>query len=243
MCVLALWSPMQCSVGADYLSRKLLITGWRYAQNSVFGNVAQSPNDNRRRNRSAGDIDRACRLGQDVLVGDERIAGAVSCRNVDGLPVQAAPGFIWVDVLPNYEWRQVQAADVTVHPLKGASVLENVTNLNKRRGRPAKNLGSGSAPNGDSKLIDQEPSGQKRLDGMERVADPELEEQAWAVHSLQTKRMKAGEKEKEERTKLTDYMVAKNIDNYPLDDEYEVVLKKSAKAYVRKRRKTEPDDE
>lgn len=121
--------------------------------------------------------------------------------------------------------------------------MESVTNLNKRRGR-AVNLGSGSqTPTEDSKTVDEEPDGQKRIAGMERVTDKEVEDLAWDVHALQTKRMKAGEKEKERRQNLTDLMVAKNIDNYPLDDEYEVVLKKSAKAYVRKRRKTEPDDE
>lgn len=121
--------------------------------------------------------------------------------------------------------------------------MQPVTELNKRRGNRAKNLGSGPAPDENSTLTDEERDGQKRLEGMERVTDQEVEDIAWSVHGLQTKRMKAGEKEKEERQKLTDLMVAKGIDNYPLDDEMEVVLKKSAKAYVRKRRKTEPDDE
>lgn len=191
---------------------------------------------------SVGAIDRACRLGQDVRLGEERIAGAVSCRNVGGLPQQASPGFVWVDVLPNYEWRQVKASDVIIHP-KGAE-MEAVSDLTKRRGRQKKNLGAGDVePKEGATLVNQEPDGQKRLDGMERVADQEIEDQSWAVKSFQDKRMKMGEREKEERTKLTDLMVAKNIDNYPLDDEYEVVLKKSAKAYVRKRRKTEPDDQ
>lgn len=193
---------------------------------------------------SVAEIDRACRLGQDVRVGAERIAGAVSSRRVDDLPVQAPPGFVWVDVLPDYEWRQVKAADVVINPLKEQN-MEAVSDLNKRRGgRRAKNLGAGEKePAEGETLVDQEPDGQKRLEGMERVSDPEVEGLAWSVHGLQTKRMKAGEKEKEERQKLTDLMVAKNLDNYPLDDEYEAVLKKSAKAYVRKRRKTEPDDE
>jgi len=119
--------------------------------------------------------------------------------------------------------------------------MEPVTQLNKRRSQKAKNLGSGPAEGSD--LVDQEPDGQKRLEGMERVTDKEIEDQAWTVKSYQDKRMKAGEKERTEREALTELMVAKNIDSYPLDDEFEVVLKKSAKAYVRKRRKTEPDDE
>ena len=122
--------------------------------------------------------------------------------------------------------------------------MQPVTELNKRRGARGKNLGSGDIePTEGANLTDQEPSGQKRLGGMERVEDKEIEDLAWGVHGLQTKRMKAGEKEKEERQKLTDIMVAKGVDNYPLDDEMEVVLKKSQKAYVRKKRKTEPDDE
>jgi len=199
--------------------------------------------NSKQRNLSAGVIDRACRLGQDVRVGGERIAGAVTARRVGEQVEQAAPGFVWVDVLPNYEWRQVKASDVTIH-LKGAK-MEAVSDLTKRRGgRRGKNLGAGAVdPKEGATLVDQEPDGQKRLDGMERVADQEIEDQSWAVKALQDKRMKTGEKEREERQKLTDLMVAKNIDNYPLDDEYEVVLKKSAKAYVRKRRKTEPDDQ
>lgn len=122
--------------------------------------------------------------------------------------------------------------------------METVTSINKRRSKKATNLGAGDVePTDGAKVVDQEPDGQKRLDGMERVADREIEDAAWKVHDLQTKRMKAGEKEKTERESLTALMVAKDIDNYPLDEEYEVVLKKSAKAYVRKRRKTEPDDE
>lgn len=121
--------------------------------------------------------------------------------------------------------------------------MQTVSDIGKRRGRGATNLGAGTKePTEGADVVDQEPDGQKRLEGMERVTDKEVEDVAWSVHGLQTKRMKAGEKEKEERQKLTDLMVAKGIDNYPLDDEMEVVLKKSAKAYVRKRRKTEPDD-
>lgn len=192
---------------------------------------------------SAGTIDRACRLGQDVRVGEERIAGAVSHHRVNGIPEQADPGFVWVDVLPDYEWRQVKLSDVTIQSDKGAN-MEAVTNLNKRRSSKAKNLGAGAIePTEGAPLVDTEPDGQKRLDGMERVADQEIEDAAWKVHELQTKRMKAGEKEKTERESLTALMVAKNVDNYPLDEEYEVVLKKSAKAYVRKKRKTEPDDD
>lgn len=113
-----------------------------------------------------------------------------------------------------------------------------VADLTKRRGRQKGNLGAGTDnPGPDKQLVDEEPTGQKRMEGMERVADPEIEDLAWNVHGLQTKRMQAGEKEKTERQKLTDLMVAKKVDNYPLDDEYEAVLKTSQKAYVRKRRK------
>lgn len=194
---------------------------------------------------AAGTIDRACRLGQDVLVGEKRIAGAVSCRNVDGLPVQAAPGFVWVDVLPNYEWRQVPAADVVINPRKGAT-MEAVTDLHKRRGgRRAKNLGAGEgAPDDENAALEgEEPSGQLRAPGMERVTNKKLEKQAWKVHGLQEERMTAGQAEKAERQKLTDIMVAEAIPVYPLDDEYEAVLKTTNKAYVRKKRETEPDDE
>ena len=123
--------------------------------------------------------------------------------------------------------------------------MEAVTHLNRRRGRRSANLGSGHEPadGEDVTTVDQEPDGQKRLDGMERVADPELESLAWNVQKLQTKRMSAGEKEKEARESLTDLMVAKGIDSYPLDDEYEAVLKTSRKAYVRKRRTNQPDDD
>ena len=122
--------------------------------------------------------------------------------------------------------------------------MQTVSDIGKRRGRGAANLGAGAKePDGDASVVGEEPDGQLRAPGMERVTDKEVEDLAWGVHGLQTKRMKAGEKEKEERQKLTDLMIAKGIDNYPLDDEMEVVLKKSAKAYVRKRRKTEPDDE
>ena len=176
--------------------------------------------------------------GADVRVGQQRIAGASTHYKA----VQATRGSVWVSLLPLYEWHQVKMSDVTIS-LKGASAMQPVTELNKRRGNRAKNLGSGPAPDENSTLTDEERDGQKRLEGMERVTDQEVEDIAWSVHGLQTKRMKAGEKEKEERQKLTDLMVAKGIDNYPLDDEMEVVLKKSAKAYVRKRRKTEPDDE
>lgn len=191
---------------------------------------------------SAGTIDRACRLGQDVRAGDVRIAGAASIHRVAGVPVPADAGCVWVDILPDYTWRQVRLADVVIHSLEGAN-METVTSVNKRRSRRT-NLGSGDAePTDGATTVDQEPDGQKRLEGMERVTDKEIEDVAWDVHALQTKRMKAGEKEKERRQNLTELMVAKGIDNYPLDDDFEVVLKKSAKAYVRKRRKTEPDDE
>lgn len=124
--------------------------------------------------------------------------------------------------------------------------MQPVTEINRRggRGRRASNLGAGDVePSEDSAVVDQEPDGQKRLEGMERVADQEIEDQAWKVKKLQDTRMKAGEKERTERQSLTDLMVAKGVDNYPLDDEYEAVLKTSRKAYVRKKRKTEPDDE
>jgi hypothetical protein len=177
------------------------------------------------------------------LVGQQRIVGASTRHAVDGHVVQAARGSVWVSLLPNYDWRQVSVSDVTIS-LKGASAMQTVSDIGKRRGRRAKNLGAGDVePTEDSTVVDQEPTGQKRLDGMERVADQEIEDLAWGVHDLQTKRMKAGEKEKGERQKLTDIMVAKGVDNYPLDDEMEVVLKKSQKAYVRKKRKTEPDDD
>jgi len=115
-----------------------------------------------------------------------------------------------------------------------------VSDLNKRRGRGRpRNDGAGQgAPDGENaELVDQEKDGQKRLDGMERVANKRIEDQAWKVHSLQEKRMKAGAAEKTERESLTAIMVEEGIDNYPLDDEYEAVLKTSQKAYVRKIKK------
>jgi len=200
---------------------------------------------------SAAEIDRACRLGCEVCIGAERIAGAVSCRRVDDLPVQAAPGFVWVDVLPNYEWRQVPACDVIIHSAskgvvsKMSASQDSVTDLSRRRGQSRTNLGSGdgspAAP--DAELAGEEHTGQLRAPGMERVTNKKIEKKAWKVKESQDERMAAGETEKKLRQELTDLMVAENIENYPLDDEFEVVLKKTAKAYVRKRRKTEPEDE
>ena len=123
--------------------------------------------------------------------------------------------------------------------------MESVANLEKRRrGRRGANLGAGDKePDGNSATVDQEPDGQKRLEGMERVADPEIEDQAWKMKGFETKRMKAGESEKAERQKLTDLMVAKGIETYPLDDEFEVVCKTTRKAYVRKIRKSSDGSE
>jgi hypothetical protein len=208
----------------------------------ALGNAGQNPNS-RQRDLTAGVIDSACRLGDDVRVGEERIAGAVTARRVGEQVEQAAPGFVWVDVLPNYDWRQVKASDVVITPKE--QNMEPITQLNKRRGRRAGNLGAGEAdPQADNtELAAEEPTGQLRAPGMERVTNKKLEKQAWKVHGLQEERMTAGAAEKAEREKLTQIMVAENIPVYPLDDEYEAVLKTTNKAYVRKRRKTEPDDE
>jgi hypothetical protein len=67
---------------------------------------------------SAGTIDRACRQGADVLVDQQRVAGASTHHNA----VQASRGFVWVSLLPNYEWHQVETSDVTIS-LKGASAM------------------------------------------------------------------------------------------------------------------------
>lgn len=91
--------------------------------------------------------------GADVRVGQQRIAGA-STHYKD---VQATRGSVWVSILPDYEWHQVQASDVTIS-LKGASAMQTVSDIGKRRGRGATNLGAGvKEPTEGADVVDQEP--------------------------------------------------------------------------------------
>lgn len=73
---------------------------------------------------SAGTIDRACRLGQFVYIGNRQgIAGASS--HYRGVP--AEKGWVWLSVLPDYDWRQVKASDVviTTELLKGDDMKDS----------------------------------------------------------------------------------------------------------------------
>jgi len=120
-----------------------------------------------------------------------------------------------------------------------------ISDIKRGRGRPRQNLGAGEGEPGDenTELTGEEPSGQLRAPGMERVTNKKLEKLAWKVHGLQEERMTAGQAEKLERQKLTDMMIAEGIPSYQLDDEYEAVLKTTNKAYVRKIKKSDDGSE
>jgi len=78
---------------------------------------------------------------------------------------------------------------------------------------------------------------QQRLPGTSTKLQEQIEAKAEAVKEHEIARMEAGEKEDKARAELTELMEQLGSETYPLDDEMEVVLKNTLKAYVRKRKK------
>ncbi len=84
---------------------------------------------------------------------------------------------------------------------------------------------------------DVTPSGQKRLPGMTPKRIKALQDKGEEVLELQRKRMGYEEKEREAREELLDLMKEHKLKNYPLDEEYSVVVESAdVKAFVRKNR-------
>lgn len=115
----------------------------------------------------------------------------------------------------------------------------------KRRGRATKDTADADL-GAEARLVDEEPDGQKRLDGMERLADPEIEAQAERVKDLENKRRKILAKEVEQRAILTKMMRDKKVTLYPLGGDlegYVAEIETEPKAKIHKARKKDEDDE
>ena len=95
-------------------------------------------------------------------------------------------------------------------------------------------------------LVSEEPNGQVRFEGMERLADPEIEAQAEKVKDLEIRRKKILAKEVEQCEILTKMMRDKDITLLPLSGDWEgyvVEIETEPKAKIHKAKKQSDDDE
>jgi pimeloyl-CoA synthetase len=93
-------------------------------------------------------------------------------------------------------------------------------------------------------MSNPEKAKQARLPGMVPKKIAEIQDAAEALREVRTERMELGEREEKAQSELVEIMKKHGVKRYAIDEEYEALVERKERAYVRKiKRKARAKDD